>query len=63
MSIGNKFLKKNNGGKLKLRATLLILQLTLPFGLYVAMRWEWAVTAVIISAVFFLSMVYLVWLG
>jgi len=48
---------------LKLRAALLILQILLPFGLYFALRWEWGVAAVIISVVFFLSMIYLVWLG
>ena len=59
----NVFLNKKNGGRLKLRAALLIMQILLPFGLYFALRWAWDVAAVIIAGVFFLSMIYLVWLG
>jgi hypothetical protein len=48
---------------LKARAVLLILQLTLPFVIYLTLKWENPVPAALVAAVFVLSMLYLVWLG
>lgn len=59
----NIFSNKNRRGSLKVRGALLIGQILLPFGLYFALRWELSLAAALISAVFFLSMIFLVWLG
>lgn len=59
----NIFTNNQQGGSLKGRAALLIAQILLPFGLYCALQWELSLAAVLISAVFFLSMIFLVWLG
>lgn len=48
---------------LKARAVLLILQVSLPFVLYLTLRWENLMPAALVAAVFVLSMLYLVWLG
>ena len=48
---------------LKARAVLLILQLTLPFVLYLTLKGESPVPAALVAAVFALSMLFLVWLG
>lgn len=56
-------IKKKKRGDLKMRALLLIMQLLLPFGLYLSLRWGWSIMTFVIAAVFFLSMVFLVWLG
>ena len=48
---------------LKVRTVLLILQVTLPFVLYLTLKWENPVPAALVAAVFVLSMLYLVWLG
>jgi hypothetical protein len=48
---------------LKARAVLLILQVVLPFILYLTLKWENPVPAALVAAVFVLSMLYLVWLG
>lgn len=54
-----KTFKKN----LNLRGALLILQILSPFGLYFALRCESQVTAALIAGLFFLSMLFLIWLG
>lgn len=48
---------------LKVRSTLLALQILLPFGLYTAMQWEAAPLVWAAAGVFILSMGVLVWLG
>lgn len=45
------------------RALLLLAQLTLPFLLYLTLKWENPLPAALVAAVFVLSMLYLVWLG
>jgi len=52
-------LKKN----LSLRGILLILQILLPFGLYLALQSTNNLAAALIAAVFTFSMFFLVWLG
>jgi hypothetical protein len=49
--------------RMRARAVLLILQVTLPFVLYLTLKWENPVPAALVAAVFVLSMLYLVWLG
>ncbi|MBW6467074.1 MAG: hypothetical protein K0B06_11265 [Brevefilum sp.] len=49
--------------RLQARALLMLLQLTLPFLLYLTLKWEDPVPAFLVAAVFVLSMLYLVWLG
>lgn len=58
-SFSIKTFKKN----LNLRGALLILQILLPFGLYFALRWESQVMAALIAGLFFISMLFLIWLG
>jgi hypothetical protein len=48
---------------LGVRGALLIVQILLPFGLYLALRGSNSLAAVLIAAGFFLSMLFLVWLG
>ena len=48
---------------LETRGALLIVQILLPFGLYLALRGFKSLVAVFIAATFFVSMLFLVWLG
>jgi hypothetical protein len=48
--------------RLPARALLLLLQLTLPFLLYLTLKWEEPLPAILVAAVFVISMLYLVWL-
>jgi len=52
--------KVNN---LQIRSWLLVLQIILPFGLYVAFQAHLNILMILISTIFILSMVFLVWLG
>jgi hypothetical protein len=45
------------------RAALLIIQILLPFGLYFSLRWANQAPAMVIAALFVLSMVFVTWLG
>jgi hypothetical protein len=49
--------------RVKVRAVLLILQIVLPFILYLTLKWANPLPAGMVAAVFVLSMLYLVWLG
>ena len=48
---------------LKVRTILLLVQILLPFGLYLALQWESTLAAGLIAGVFTISMGLLVWLG
>ena len=48
---------------LKVRGFILIVQVLLPFGLYFALRCESTPAAVLIAALYVLSMIFLVWPG
>ena len=57
-------LPKEKGKKnIDLRAALLIIQIMLPFGLYFSLGWANQVPAMVIAAVFVLSMIVMTWLG
>jgi hypothetical protein len=49
--------------RLRARGVLLILQVVLPFILYLTLKWANPLPAVLVVAIFVLSMLYLVWLG
>jgi len=59
----NMFSTKKRPGVLVVRGALLITQILLPFGLYFALHWAHELAAGLISALFLLSMLFLVWLG
>lgn len=46
-----------------LRAILLVLQILLPFGLYLGLQWNNHALTVLVAVLIGLSMVFLVWLG
>lgn len=48
---------------LGVRGALLIIQIMLPFGLYLALRGSSSLAAVLIAVAIFLSVLFLVWLG
>lgn len=48
---------------LRVRGILLIVHILLPLGLYFALRGSSSFPAILIAMVFFLSMLFLVWLG
>lgn len=48
---------------LRVRTILLLVQILLPFGLYLALQWESPLAAGLIAGVFTISMGLLVWLG
>lgn len=54
---------KKLSGSIKVRGILLMVQVALPLTLYFALQWENRLAAVLIAALFFSSMVFLVWLG
>jgi hypothetical protein len=59
----NRIPPKKRTVSLKARTILLLLQVSLPFVLYLTLKWENPVPAALVAAVFVLSMFYLVWLG
>ena len=48
---------------LRVRGILLIVQILLPLGVYFALRGSNSLAATLLTGVFFLSMLFLVWLG
>jgi hypothetical protein len=59
----NRIPPKKHTVSLKVRTVLLLLQVTVPFVLYLTLKWENPVPAALVATVFVLSMLYLVWLG
>ncbi len=52
---------KKNG--LKTKVVLLVIQVLIPFGLYLALRAEIELLAALLAAPLLLSMLYLIWQG
>jgi hypothetical protein len=55
--------KDQRKASLRIRGILLLVQIALPFGLYLALRWESRPVALMMAGLYALSMIYLVWLG
>jgi len=55
--------RQNTFDNLRVRTILMVVQILLPFGLFVALRWESPIAAGLIAGLFTISMGILVWLG
>lgn len=55
--------EKQKNLRASLRVVLLVLQILLPFGLYLGLQWNSRPLAILMAVLIGLSMAFLVWLG
>jgi len=63
MSVTDPLPPQKRAVRMRARAVLFIVQVTLPFILYLTLKWSNPLPAGLVAALFVLSMLYLVWLG